>query len=87
MIELLVIGILGFTDLALMVGFYLMNKEMTKERNKFVNALIAKNAREMQDLEFTQKVEPRQEERAPDLVPIESLSDEEWAEKVLGQVG
>lgn len=87
MIEIIVIGILGITDLALMAGFFLFTKEVSKERQKFINAIIAKNAREMQDLEFVQRVEPKVERTEPDLVSVESLTDEEWAKNVLGENG
>lgn len=85
MIELIAIAILGVTDLALMAGFYLFSKEFSKERHKLLNAVIAKNARELQELEITQNIEPAKEVKPPDLIPIESLTDEEWAEKVLGE--
>jgi len=46
-----------------------------KEREKFINALIAKNAQELQDLDYVDKLKPAKEEPEipPDLMPIDKM--------------
>lgn len=46
-----------------------------KERARLINALIAKNARELQELNFVDKVKPESEvDLPPDLIPIDEMS-------------
>lgn len=58
-----------------------INKE---EKDKLINALVAKNATELRDLTAVDKivVKPTVPEK-PDLVSMDSLSDEEWNKQVL----
>ena len=58
-----------------------INKE---EKDKLINALVAKNATELRDLTAVDKivVKPTVPEK-PDLVSMDSLSDEEWNNQVL----
>ena len=73
MIEVVVIAILS-----ILLGW----KEYSsrKEREKLINALIAKNAKELQELEFVEKLKPVRAEPEPeipdDLVPIDEMEAE-----------
>ena len=50
-----------------------------KERNKLINALMAKDAKELSDLEFVDRIIPEPKvERPPDLIPVSDLSDDEF---------
>lgn len=70
-------------------------KDLTKERSgevantsKLINAVIAKNANEVRDLNLTDKVSiANQPANTPDsdLVPVADLSQSEWEEHVLGK--
>ena len=55
-----------------------------RERDKFVNALIARTPEQFRDLELTRKVEPiKSPERAnPDFVPEGDLSDDEFLKSI-----
>lgn len=48
-----------------------------QEREKFINALIAKNAKELQEIEFVEKLKPEKEKPLPeeseDLIPIDEM--------------
>ena len=79
MIETILLGVIVVLALLLAWKDWLYGKE----RTKFLNALIAKNATEVVNLEMAQKTKPMQrEEQNPDIVPIESLTDDEF-EKVI----
>ena len=61
--------------------FYVWNDR--KEHAKFNNALKSKNAAELRDLDFVDKVQiPKIEEQEPDFVPEEQLTDEKWKETI-----
>ena len=53
-----------------------------KERQKLSEALIAKNLREIADLEITRKTKPAKEEETVDAVLESDLSDEEFAKSI-----
>ncbi len=56
-----------------------------KERSKFINALLSKNAGELRDLEFADKLEIKHEiPREPDLVPLDQATDEQF-DKVISE--
>ena len=77
--------ILGLIILVLAALLIIRETQAQKERAKFINALIAKSATELRDLELTEKVKPIQPEMPaePNLVPEAELSDEEFFEKVI----
>ena len=55
--------------------------EMRKERNKYINALLAKDAAQLRDLEFVDKLKIPKEEKVPnDLVDTKDLTDKEFDE-------
>ena len=60
-----------------------MDYNNRKERKSYLNALIAKNAEEAVSLELASntKIEAKKEEQ-PDIVPLDSLSDEEFLETI-----
>lgn len=59
-----------------------------KERSKLINALVAKDAQELRDLEFVDKFQPvQQEEKTPDLTAVESLTDEEFDKAIQEELG
>ena len=77
--------ILGGIIVVLLAFLIIKETQAQKERAKFINALIAKSATELRDLELTEKVKPIQPEMPaePNLVPEAELSDEEFFEKVI----
>ena len=76
MIELLVIIVLS-----LLLGWQEFSNR--KERSKFINALIAKTPEQLRDLDFVDKVKVDvKPNTAPDLVPVDQMSDEDFAEMV-----
>jgi len=61
-----------------------------KERNKLINALIAKDAKELADLDFVDKLKPEKEKPLPeeseDLIPIDEMpAESKDFEKVIEQ--
>jgi hypothetical protein len=59
------------------------NKESAKERTKLINALVARNAYELQALEFNDKVRiPEEPELPSDLIPAENMDDKEFADHI-----
>ena len=60
-------------------------REARIERAKFINALLAKNAQEMVNLELADKTQIKTEIPKPsEFVPPENLSQEDW-EKAIKQ--
>lgn len=50
-----------------------------KERNKLINAIIAKDAKELKDLDFVDKLPtPKVDTTKPDLVPFDQMDEEEF---------
>ena len=80
MIEGVLIGVI-----LLLCGLLVWKERETRlERNKFINALLARNVREMVDLEVADKIEPKTEiPKEPDLIPVEDLNDEEFKKAIL----
>lgn len=73
-------------------------KNLSKERQgdkentaKLINALISKTAREAQELGMTDRIgvfkhnQQQDEEKDPDLIPVEQLPQDEWEKHVLGE--
>lgn len=59
-----------------------------KERSKLINAIIAQTPEQLRDLEFVEKFQPAKmtkTDKKLDLVPVDKLSDEEFADLVGGQ--
>lgn len=65
----------------------IQSHQASKEREKFINAFIAKNAAELRDLELTAKVEPIKPQIAlePQVVEVSDLSDEDFDKNILGK--
>ena len=85
--ELLLLGVIAI--LCGLLGW--KEHEARLERNKLINAILAKNAQEMVNLELTDKTEIKAQvpEKEPDFVPQENLELDDW-EKVVtlgGKVG
>ena len=55
-----------------------------KERQRFINALIAKTPEQFRDLELTAKVEPikTSKQTEPDFIPESELSDKEFLKNI-----
>ena len=72
----------------LIIAFALYVKESNGEKAKLINALIAKTPEQARDLTLADKVriEVPQSETPPDIVPLDSLSDEEFDEHVQQQI-
>lgn len=72
-IILILCGLLGWKE-----------RESRLERNKFINALLAKNAQEMVNLDLADKTQIKAEvpKEESDFVAQENLSQEDW-EKVV----
>lgn len=72
-----------------LLGFIYYDKLQTlKERSKLINAIIAKDAKELQELDFSEKVEPSQQKSVSvedDLVSVSDLSDKDFDKHVLGK--
>lgn len=80
--------ILGFISLGLIIAFVFYVSETNKEKAKLVNALIAKTPEQARDLNLADKVTPiKPITQAPsDIVPIDSLSDEEFDKHIAEQL-
>lgn len=68
--------ILGAVIMVLCTLLVLQDRNHTKEKNNLINALIAKTPQDKAMLDTTSQ--PRLKESFPDLIPSDSLSDEEW---------
>ncbi len=54
-----------------------------KERSKLINALMARTPEQLRDLEFVDKVQPiKMETEQSDLLPLDKMTDEQFAEMV-----
>lgn len=79
-----VILLLVIVGLGALLGW--KEREGRLERNKLINALLAKNAQEMVNLDLVDKTEikaqtPQQE---PDFIPPENLSQKDWEKAING---
>lgn len=72
--------IFGVIIVSLLAGFMFFIREEKRERAKLINALIAKTAQDAVNLGLTDKLAPLkpQEEKAPDMVPLDQLTEEEF---------
>ena len=53
------------------------------ERNKLINAILAKNAQELVNLEMADKTKIKVEvPKQPDEIPLDSLSQKEWEDAI-----
>ena len=76
--------ILGATVIGVMVLLYYEKSENKKTVDKLTNALVAKNAKELRDLNIADTVTPKvQEEKAPDLVELKDLDEKEFLAQVI----
>ena len=73
---LILCGLLGWKE-----------REGRLERNKLINAILAKNAQEMVNLDLTDKtaIKAQIPQKEPDFVPQENLELDDW-EKVVKNV-
>jgi len=63
--------------------WYILNSQK-EERNKLINAVLAKNAEELVNLEAVDKVKPKKLVVEEDkMTPIEQLSDDDFKKFVL----
>lgn len=66
-----------------LIGFIAYEKyEMRKERNKYINALLSKDAVQLRDLEFVDKIKLPKEEPKDNLVAAEEMTDQEFTEHI-----
>ena len=79
MIEIALLAVIG-----LLSGLLIWEKyEGRKERNKLVNALIAKNAQDMVNLDLADKTEIKaQVPDKPEFVPLDDLTNEEFGKLI-----
>ncbi len=76
----LIIGML----ICLIVWILHQNKE---EKNKLINALIAKSPEQLRDLTLADKVEPiKPQETKADLVGVNELNDDEYDQFIADQL-
>lgn len=72
--------IFGFIIIVLLAAFIFYVQEANKEKAKLINALVSKNPEDFRNLILADKVQqiktPTQV--APDLVPENQLSQQEW---------
>lgn len=61
-------------------------REAHLERNKLVNALLAKNAQEMANLDLADKTQIKTQipQKEPDFINPENLSQEDWERAISG---
>ena len=81
MIEIVLVVVIG-----LLIGLLAFVEYQNRiERAKFINALLAKNAQEMQGMDLAYKTEIKTEvpNKKEEFVPLEDLSDEEFKKAVL----
>ena len=82
MIELILLGVIII--LCGLLGW--KEREGRLERNKLINALLAKNAQEMVNLDLADKTQIRADVPNPakggEFVPSENLSQEDWEEAI-----
>ena len=75
--------ILGLVILALLAYISWKEREVRLLNNKLINALLAKNANEMANLDLADKTKIEVEKpKQDDLVPPENLTDQEWKESI-----
>ena len=78
--ELILLGVI----IALLAFIGWKERETRLEKNKLINALLAKNATDMVSMDLADKTEVKTEAtKEPDFLPPESLDDEEWKKTVL----
>ncbi len=83
MIDLLLVALI-----VAILGYHAYSERLHKEeRDKMINAIMAKNAQELRDLEIAQntkiKVEPA---TPPDLEPLENLTDQQHLNAITGKL-
>ncbi|MFZ5845296.1 MAG: hypothetical protein ACOY0S_02400 [Patescibacteria group bacterium] len=79
MTEIVLIGVI----VALLAYLGWKEQETRFERNKLINALLAKNATEMANLDLADKTKVEVEKsKEPDFIPQEDLTDEEWKKAI-----
>ncbi len=73
---IVLLGVLG------LFGWYIT--ESNKEKAKLVNALIARTSKEMSDLTIADQtqIKIKPVDSTPDLVPVDSMSDDEFDEHI-----
>ena len=75
--------VLSIVVLALIGFIAWREREIRLERSKFINAILAKNANELRDLEFVDKVAPTTKIIEPPNELLESELDDESFMKIL----
>ena len=76
--------ILGAISTALCVLLWYEKQENRKTIDKLTNALVAKNAKELRDLDLSDRVEPVvKTQTAPDLIEIKDLDEKEFLATVI----
>ena len=63
--------------LVVLIGWQEWNNR--KERAKFINAIIGKNAQEVASMDLADKTQIKSTPVKSDIIPMENLSDEDWA--------
>lgn len=74
LVILVLCGLLGWKE-----------REARLERSKLINALLAKNAQEMVNLDLADKTQIKVDPplKEPDFIPPENLSQEDWEKAVI----
>jgi len=63
--------------------WYVLNSQK-EERNKLINAVLAKNAEELANLDVIDKLKPQKKAKIDDaMIPVENLSDDDFKKYVL----
>ena len=79
--EIILVGVITVLSALLL----LQDRSHVKEKNNLINALIAKNAQEKAQLDVVSGVGKPPQDKLSELVPSDSLNDDEW-EKVVGNI-
>ncbi len=64
-------------------------EQHTIDKNKLINALVARKPEELRDLTLADKVgpiAPAPEQKPPDMIPMEQLSDEDFDSAIQDQL-
>lgn len=82
MIELVLLGVIAVLS-ALLVW---EKRQDRLERSKLINALLARNATELANLEFVDKVKPSDTKVQQDAIATSDMTDEEFDEHIQEQL-
>ena len=82
--------VFGVVIITLIVAFAFYVVENNKERDRLINAIVAKTPEQLRDLNMADKVKIHatvpMADQQPDLTPLENVSEEEFDEHIKAQL-